>query len=173
MLHAVYADVKPPILLLQLVLQYFSYSNHFHDGWYCKCVCGKPVFKAGMWGVVCVCFYPSWGIYYVSQLHLYYFPLGTRYCFFCLRPSYFKQGSVLLPPGSADLQLPCLSLISLQTKTCSRTHFDREEKFIPALGGTLNRPALDANTCLFFCVTSLLQRSRTGQLKTYEIHIHA
>lgn len=62
--------------------------------------------------------------------------------FFSLRPSYCKPGSVLTPPGSVDLQLPCLSLMSLQTKTRSRTQFDREEKkkkiIIPAFARPWN-----------------------------------
>lgn len=40
--------------------------------------------------------------------------------------------------GSVDLQLPCLSLMSLQTKTCSRTQFDREGKITPAFTGPWN-----------------------------------
>lgn len=49
--------------------------------------------------------------------------------FFCSpSPPAYEMRSVLMPSGSVDVQLPCLSLMSLQTKTCSRTRFYRERQ---------------------------------------------
>lgn len=114
------------------------------------------------------------------------------FCFFSLNPSYFKLGSVLMPPGSVYLQLPCLSLMSLQTKTCSRTQFDREKKknaFLLPLGlQTLS--TLDAKTsgpaCPLWFVeiatvahvwpqrtASKIKQWTAQKLNTYEINSHA
>lgn len=81
-------------------------------------------------------------------------PLGMH--FPPLKPLYFKLGSVLMSPGFVDPQLPCLSLMSLQTKICSRSQFDRKEKFIPAFTGPWNIVCFRCKyfmSCLFFCLT--------------------
>lgn len=58
-----------------------------------------------------------------------------------------------MPPGSFALQLPCLSLMCLQTKTRSRTQFDREEKFIPAFTEVWNIVCFRCIGYPFFFVT--------------------
>lgn len=68
--------------------------------------------------------------------------------------------------------------MSLQTKTCSRTHFDRKEKFIPAFNGPWNSVCFKMQRLQVLSVSSLqlcymsdlwglLQTSNTGQLKSW------
>lgn len=96
-----------------------------------------------------------------------------------------------MPPGYDSLQLPCLSLMSLQTNTCSRTQFDREEKINSSLTGPWNIVFFrckDSRSCLFSvtcsgCCSSSCQTSEDNfkdqeldsakKLDTYEIHSHA
>lgn len=72
------------------------------------------------------------------------FPSWDKEFFFPLKIFIHKLGSGLTPSGSVDLQLPCLSLMSLQTKICSRTWFDREEKSVLLLLGLEKLFDLDA-----------------------------